>query len=91
VVSVASNLLPCEVAELVRAFRGGEVARAQQRHRRLYRLFKNLFIEPNPVPVKTALAWRGMMTAEVRPPLCEMTPANEERLRATLQAFDSAK
>jgi dihydrodipicolinate synthase/N-acetylneuraminate lyase len=42
------------------------------------------------VPAKTALSWRGMMSAEVRLPLCEMTPANEERLRATIEAFDRA-
>ena len=50
-------------------------------------IFKDLFIEPNPVPVKTALAWRGRMSNEVRLPLCEMTAANEARLRKTLDAF----
>jgi 4-hydroxy-tetrahydrodipicolinate synthase len=48
-----------------------------------------LFIEPNPVPVKTALAWRGAMSAEVRLPLCEMSEANQARLRKTLQEFES--
>ncbi|MGI9086351.1 MAG: 4-hydroxy-tetrahydrodipicolinate synthase [Chthoniobacterales bacterium] len=90
VVSVASNLLPAEVCALVQAFRCGDVVLAQKWHRRLSGLFKDLFIEPNPVPVKTALACRGMMSAEVRLPLCEMTAPNEERLRETLTAFEQS-
>jgi 4-hydroxy-tetrahydrodipicolinate synthase len=50
-------------------------------------IFKDLFIEPNPVPVKTALSWRGAMSAECRLPLCEMSAANQARLRKTLDAF----
>ena len=88
VVSVASNLLPAEVCVLVDTFRRGDIAAAQALHRRLAGIFKDLFIEPNPVPVKTALAWRGEMTSEVRLPLCEMTAANEARLRKTLKAFE---
>jgi 4-hydroxy-tetrahydrodipicolinate synthase len=59
-------------------------------HRQLGAIFKDLFIEPNPVPVKTALAWRGVMSNEVRLPLCEMTAANEARLRKTLEALETA-
>jgi 4-hydroxy-tetrahydrodipicolinate synthase len=88
VVSVASNLIPAEVVALVNAFRTGDIAAAQHMHRRLGAIFKDLFIEPNPVPVKTALAWRGMMSSEVRLPLCEMTPANTSKLRATLAALE---
>ena len=88
VVSVASNLLPAEVCALVQAFRSGDIASAQKWNQRLGPLFKDLFIEPNPVPVKTALSWRERMTSEVRLPLCEMTPENAARLRATLEAFD---
>lgn len=91
VVSVASNLLPGEVCQLVRAFSSGDMKSAEQLHRRLYWLFKDLFIEPNPVPVKTAMAWRGMMSDEVRLPLCEMTEANQARLRKTLQEFERAQ
>jgi 4-hydroxy-tetrahydrodipicolinate synthase len=91
VVSVASNLLPAEIVELVRAFTSGDAARAEQLHGKLYWLFKDLFIEPNPVPVKTALSWRGVMSGEVRLPLCEMTSANQARLRKTIEQFDRAK
>src|SRR5438067_12502097 len=54
VVSVASNLLPGEMCELVGAFANGDIKRAERLHRKLYWLFKDLFIEPNPVPKKTA-------------------------------------
>ena len=69
----------------------GDLKRAEQLHRRLYWLFKDLFIEPNPVPAKTALAWRGAISFEVRLPLCEMTEANQTRLRKTLDEFEKAK
>ena len=88
VVSVASNLLPREMCELVGAFVNGDLKRAEGLHRKLYWLFKDLFIEPNPVPIKTALSWRGRILAEVRLPLCEMSAANQARLRKTLEKFE---
>jgi len=88
VVSVASNLLPREICELVGAFANGDLNRAERLHRKLYWLFKDLFIEPNPVPIKTALSWRGTISAEVRLPLCEMSAANQARLRKTLDEFE---
>jgi 4-hydroxy-tetrahydrodipicolinate synthase len=91
VVSVASNLFPAEVCSLVRAFESGEAKTAEKLHRQLFPLFKALFIEPNPVPVKTALGWRGSMSGEVRLPLCEMSEANQARLRKTLEEFEQNK
>ena len=88
VVSVASNLLPREMCELVGAFVNGDLKRAEGLHRKLYWLFKDLFIEPNPVPIKTALSWRGTILAEVRLPLCEMSAANQARLRKTVEKFE---
>jgi 4-hydroxy-tetrahydrodipicolinate synthase len=87
VVSVASNLFPAEVVALVQAFRSGDTKRALEMHLKMLPIFKDLFIEPNPVPVKTALSWRGAMSAECRLPLCEMSAANQARLRKTLEAF----
>ena len=89
--SVASNLLPVEVCALVQAFRVGDIALAQKWHRLLGPIFKDLFLEPNPVPVKTALSWRDQMSNEVRLPLCEMMPENAARLRHTLDAFEAAQ
>jgi 4-hydroxy-tetrahydrodipicolinate synthase len=88
VVSVASNLFPGEICSLVRAYECGDVKQAACLHRKMFALFKDLFIEPNPVPVKTALGWRGMMSGEVRLPLCEMTEVNRDRLRKTLEEFE---
>ncbi len=87
VISVASNLIPGEVASLVNAWRIGRTQEAVDTHRRYYQLFKDLFIEPNPVPTKYALSLKGVMTAEVRLPLCEMSDSNREKLRSTLSAL----
>jgi 4-hydroxy-tetrahydrodipicolinate synthase len=88
VVSVASNLFPAEICALVHAYQSGDVKSAQNLHRKLFPLFKDLFIEPNPVPVKTALGWRGAMSGECRLPLCEMSEANQARLRKSLAEFE---
>jgi 4-hydroxy-tetrahydrodipicolinate synthase len=91
VVSVASNLFPSEVCALIRACESGDLKSAEKLHRKLLPLFKDLFIEPNPVPVKTALGWRGAMLGDVRLPLCEMNEANQARLRKTLEEFERNK
>jgi 4-hydroxy-tetrahydrodipicolinate synthase len=91
VVSVASNLFPSEVSALVVAYECGDVKSAEKLHRQMFPLFKDLFIEPNPVPVKTALAWQGKISGECRLPLCEMSEANQARLRKTFEAFEREK
>jgi 4-hydroxy-tetrahydrodipicolinate synthase len=91
VVSVASNLVPSEICALIRACESGDLKLAEKLHRQLLPLFKDLFIEPNPVPVKTALGWRGAMSGDVRLPLCEMSEANQARLRKTLEEFEQNK
>ena len=91
VVSVASNLFPSQVCALVRACESGDLKSAAELHRKFLPLFKDLFIEPNPVPVKTALGWRDAMSGEVRLPLCEMSEANQARLRKTLEEFERNK
>ena len=88
VISVASNIIPREVTKLAALANANDYAQAAKLHRKLYPLFKALFIEPNPVPVKTALARAGIIaSASVRPPLCEMSPANEKILAAALTAL----
>ena len=86
VISVASNVIPREVSQMVRAFAAGRVAEAQTLHARFYPVFKDLFLETNPVPVKAALAMMGRMAEEYRLPLVPMNPANRDQLRATLKA-----
>ena len=86
VISVASNVAPKEVSRMVRSYAAGEVKAALKQHERLYQLFKDLFIETNPVPVKAALAMMGMMEEEYRLPLVQMSAGNREKLRKTLKA-----
>jgi 4-hydroxy-tetrahydrodipicolinate synthase len=87
VVSVASNLVPKEVAKMVAAFRAGRLREAQRQHARLYPLFKQLFIETNPIPVKAAMAMAGMIRDELRLPLLPLAGKNRELLRRTLTEF----
>ncbi len=86
VISVASNIIPAEVGNMVRTWLAGDAPAALAIHRKYYPLFKDLFIEPNPVPAKFALSLLGKMTPEVRLPLCEMTTANAGRVRSVLQS-----
>jgi 4-hydroxy-tetrahydrodipicolinate synthase len=88
VISVASNLFAKEVAQLTELALANDFAKAAKLHRKLYPAFKTLFIEPNPVPIKTALAHIGRIASdEVRLPLCEMTKANRETLLACLASL----
>ncbi|MFM8230495.1 MAG: 4-hydroxy-tetrahydrodipicolinate synthase, partial [Chthoniobacterales bacterium] len=84
VISVASNVAPGPVSELVRAARDGQMTRAEQLHRKLYPLFKNLFIESNPSPSKYALSLIMGLSPELRLPLVEMGEENRQLVRATL-------
>ena len=86
VVSVVSNVIPREVAQMVRAFRLGKTAVAQKLHAKFYPLFKDLFIETNPIPVKAALAMLGQIEEEYRLPLVPLSAKNRETLRATMKA-----
>ena len=86
VVSVASNIIPAEVQALVQNFLMGDLAKAREIHAHYYPLFRDLFIEPNPVPIKTALAEKGVCGNDVRLPLCEMDPSTKEALFKTLKS-----
>jgi 4-hydroxy-tetrahydrodipicolinate synthase len=86
VISVASNIIPKQVSQMVVAFAKGDTARALKLHEQYYPIFKDLFIESNPVPVKTALSMMGQCSEEVRLPLVGMSPKNREILRATLKS-----
>jgi len=88
VISVASNLVPRDVTRMVRLMQEGDFSGALRLHRRLYPLFKALFIEPSPVPVKAALALARIIGSdEVRLPLCRMEPANRAVLAKAVSAF----
>ena len=85
VVSVASNVIPKEIAHMVQAQAMGKSALALKLHDKFYPLFKDLFIETNPLPVKAALAMMGLIHEEFRLPLVHMSNKNRETLRATMK------
>lgn len=85
IISVASNIIPAELSEMVNLALEGNFIAAQKIHAKYYRLFCNLFIESNPIPVKAAMEMMGMGKAEYRLPLCELAPKNAEILRDTLK------
>lgn len=87
VISVASNLFPGEVSQMVKLWLGGDTRGALAIHQKFYPLFKDLFIEPNPVPVKFALSLRGKIAPDVRLPLCGMSAANAARIEKILEAL----
>ncbi len=88
VISVAANIVPKAVADLCAAARKGEYRKAEETHLRYYDLFRTLFVETNPVPVKTALRMMDIISGEVRLPLCKMSAANVDILRKTLKAYE---
>jgi 4-hydroxy-tetrahydrodipicolinate synthase len=87
VVSVVSNVVPKQITEMVNAFLAGRPADALKLHLRYFQLFKDLFIESNPIPVKTALYLMGMIENEFRLPLCELAKANQSKLHETLASL----
>jgi 4-hydroxy-tetrahydrodipicolinate synthase len=91
VVSVASNVMPKEVSHMVRAYAMGKPEVALKLHHKLYPLFKDLFIETNPVPVKAALAMMGMITEEIRLPLVAISARNGAVLKQTLASLGVIK
>ena len=84
VVSVASNVIPKEMKQLVDLCAAGDYGLASAMHRKLYRFFKGMFIETNPIPVKAAMAMRGLIEEEYRLPLCPLADKNREVLRQIL-------
>lgn len=84
VISVASNVIPREVAQMTRAFAEGNCQAARKIHAKFFPLFRNLFIETNPIPVKAALAMKGLIDEEYRLPMVPMEAGNRELLRKTL-------
>lgn len=91
VISVAANIVPKDVLAVIEAYNAGDIAKAQAAHYKLLKLVQNLFIETNPIPLKAAMGLMGMCSAEVRLPLCEMSPANDEKLKKTLKDYGLLK
>jgi len=81
VISVASNVIPAEVTRMTHLALDGKWEEARQLHLKYYRLFTDLFIDTNPIPVKAALAMQGLIEEVYRLPLCPMSDDKKEKLR----------
>mgnify|MGYP001186426810 CR=1 FL=1 len=88
VISVASNVIPKEMSALVRLALANKFAEARELHRTYYPLFHDLFLDTNPIPVKTALALMGRTNLVFRLPLCEPSDKIREQLSHTLRSFN---
>lgn len=84
VISVASNIAPKEVTQMVEAMQRGELAKARELHHRLFPLFKACFVESNPIPAKAALAHLGVIGGTVRLPLAAASQATEALMQKVL-------
>ena len=87
VISVASHIFGKEIKSMIRNFKTGDPATAKNMHQKLYPVFKKLFMAPNPVPVKAALAYKGLIEDYVRRPLVELTKAEKADLYFTLDSI----
>ncbi len=84
VISVSANVAPADVSAMYRAWEAGDIEEARKLHFKLEPLNKAMFLETNPIPVKTALSMMGRIKEELRLPLCQMSDENREKLKKTL-------
>jgi 4-hydroxy-tetrahydrodipicolinate synthase len=87
VISVSANVMPRESAEMCGHALKGDIEAARKVHYSLEPLNTAMFIETNPIPVKTALAMMGKISEEFRLPLCEMAPENRSKLEKVLKTY----
>jgi len=85
VISVAANVAPKDMSEMVKFALNGEIEKARKIHYKLFPLFKILFIETNPIPVKTSLSIMGMIHAEWRLPLTSPSEESYKKIEQTLK------
>ena len=88
VISVTANVAPKPVSEQVDAVFNKDFERAKELHHYLHPLHEAMFIETNPIPVKTACYLMGLVEEEYRLPLCKMSDANRERLKTVLKSYN---
>jgi len=87
VISVAANIAPTEVAGLVEAFNKGDINKSRKIHLKMLPLFEAMFYETNPIPVKTSMNLMGMISDDIRLPLCKMSEENLKKLKTTLKEY----
>ena len=87
VVSVVANIIPKKVSDMVKQFIDRDLEGAKKIHYDITKLCKAMFIETNPIPVKTSLKMMGMLNGEMRLPLCEMEKDTESKLKEVLKEY----
>jgi 4-hydroxy-tetrahydrodipicolinate synthase len=87
IISVVSNIVPRDVSDMVSAFEKGDIKKAKELHYKLLPLIKAMFIETNPIPVKTALGLMGMCEPDLRLPMCALSPDNLEKVKKALKDY----
>ncbi len=87
IISVVGNIIPRDVADMCAAYEKGNVKKAEELHYKMLALVKAMFIETNPIPVKTAMGLMKLCEPEMRLPLCEMLPENKERLVKAMKEY----
>jgi 4-hydroxy-tetrahydrodipicolinate synthase len=87
IISVVNNIAPRDVADMAAKFKKGDLEGARKLHYKLLPLIKAVFIETNPIPVKTAMSLMGMIEPDLRLPLCPMSEANLEKLKKALKDY----
>lgn len=91
IISVVANITPRETADLVAAFEKGDLKKAQDLHFKLLPLVKAVFLETNPIPIKTAMGLLGMCEPDLRLPMCGISADNLEKLKIALKDYGLLK
>lgn len=91
IISVVANIVPKDVANLVNEFEKGNINKARELHFKLLPLIKAMFIETNPIPIKTAMGLLGMCEPSLRLPMCPVSLDNLERLGKALKEYGLLK
>ncbi len=87
VISVVANIVPRDVADMFREYESGNVKKARKIHYKLLPLVKAMFLETNPIPVKTAMGLLGMCEPDLRLPMCAMSAGNLDKLKSALKEY----
>jgi 4-hydroxy-tetrahydrodipicolinate synthase len=87
VISVTANIMPDKIAAMYDAFESGNFDKSREIHYQLLELHNSIFLETNPIPVKTALSLMGKISPEMRPPLSPMSPGNLEKLKKVMVKY----
>jgi len=87
VISVVANIIPKDVSDMAKAFIDGNIEKARELHYKMLPLIKAMFIETNPIPVKTAMVMMGMIEEALRLPMCKMQDENKDKLESALKDY----